>query len=176
MTEPRADDQGSVVGAAQCAGAMLLLGSSVAVSGVLTDYPVLTGQAWRYLVAGLVLLAVARARHLPWVRPTVRELAWLGALAAVGMAGFNIVLLASLEEADPAVVGSILGTAPVVMAIVVAARLGRWPAGRVTLGALVVTAGVFLIEGAGRASPTGLLLAVGVLACEIGFSSWRSRC
>jgi drug/metabolite transporter (DMT)-like permease len=86
------------------------------------------------------------------------------------MAGFNVLLLASLRHADPAVVGSILGMAPVVMAIAGAARYRRWPARRLLVGASVVTTGVVLIEGAGRASLTGVLLAIGVLSCEIGFS------
>jgi drug/metabolite transporter (DMT)-like permease len=161
---------GRASGAVLCTAAMVAVGSSVAVSGVLTSYPVLAGQAGRYLLAGVLLLAAMRALGLPWIRPSVREFGYLCALAAVGLAGFNVLLVAAVGRADPAVIGSILGTAPVVMALTVAARLREWPAAHVLVGALVVTIGVALIEGAGRVSPVGLLLAVGVLACELAFS------
>lgn len=153
-----------------CASATLLVGSSVAVSGVLTNYPVLAGQAWRYLLAGILLLGAVRVRRLPWVQPTARDAWYLLGLAAIGMAGFNIVLLAAVEQADPAFIGSILGAAPVAMAIAGALRRRRWPPLRILVGAAVVTTGVVLIEGAGHSSATGLLLAVGVLGCELSFS------
>ena len=165
-----AQQRTTIAGAVLCGSAMLLVGSSVAVSGGLTGYPVLAGQAWRYLLAGALLVGVMRIGRLSWLRPTAREVGYLCGLAAIGMAGFNIVMLAAVEHADPAVVGSILGAAPVVMAISGSLRRRSWPPASVLVGATVVTTGVVLIEGAGHASLTGLLLAVGVLACELGFS------
>ena len=43
-----------------CVLGMVLVGSSVAISQVLLDYPLLTGQSLRYTVAAVVLFAVAR--------------------------------------------------------------------------------------------------------------------
>ncbi len=157
-------------GAGLCAAATLLVGSSVAVSGVLTGYPALAGQAGRYLLAGLLLVGVMRVRRLPWVRPTATEFWYLCGLAAIGMAGFNIVLLAAAEEADPTLIGSILGTAPVVIAIAGGVRRRQRPPLRVLVSAVVVTAGVVLIEGTGHASTTGIVLAVAVLGCELSFT------
>ena len=44
-------------GAALAGGSVLLVGGSVAASSLLGGYPVLGGQAIRYLAAGLVLAA-----------------------------------------------------------------------------------------------------------------------
>jgi hypothetical protein len=63
-------------GAGLAGGSVLLVGGSVAASSMLNGYPVLGGQAVRYLAAGLVLAAWARLQHTPLPRPTGRE--WPG--------------------------------------------------------------------------------------------------
>ena len=50
-------------------GSVLLVGGSVAASSLLAGYPVLGGQAVRYLAAGLLLAAWARLTHQPLPRP-----------------------------------------------------------------------------------------------------------
>ena len=60
-------------GAELAAGSVLLIGGSVAASSLLGGYPVLGGQALRYLVAALLLAAWARLRRTPLPRPTRRE-------------------------------------------------------------------------------------------------------
>ena len=55
-------------GAGLAGGSVLLVGGSVAASSMLTGYPVLGGQAVRYLAAGLVLAAWARLTHKPLPR------------------------------------------------------------------------------------------------------------
>lgn len=55
----------STVPAAGAAAAMLLVGTSTAVSATIADYPVLSGQALRYALAAAILLAVVRHRRLP---------------------------------------------------------------------------------------------------------------
>jgi hypothetical protein len=88
-------DHGTVAGASLCTAAMFAVGSSVAFSSVLTGYPVLAGETGRYLLAGVVLLRVMRTPGLAWIRPTAREFGYLCALAAVGLAGFNVLLIAA---------------------------------------------------------------------------------
>ena len=75
------------IGAGLAAGSVLLVGGSVAASSLLGGYPVLGGQAIRYLVAGLLLAAWARLRRTPLPRPAGREWAWLAGLAVIGLAG-----------------------------------------------------------------------------------------
>src|SRR4051794_1553117 len=92
-----------------CLVGMAIVGSSVAVSRNLLDYPTLTGQALRYTVAALILAAIAARTPLPTAtarpagtaqlagaarpagsgRLTPRELGILAALAASGLAAFN---------------------------------------------------------------------------------------
>lgn len=52
---------------------MFLVGTLAAVSGVIEDYPVYGGQAVRYALAAVVMLAVARARGLGHVRLRPRQ-------------------------------------------------------------------------------------------------------
>ena len=92
-------------GAGLAAGSVLLVGGSVAASSLLGSYPVLGGQAIRYLAAGLLLAAWARLRHTPLPRPAGREWAWLAGLAVIGLAGCSVLLIQATQVADPASVG-----------------------------------------------------------------------
>jgi drug/metabolite transporter (DMT)-like permease len=148
--------------------AMTALGSSVAASTILIDYPIFTGQAIRYGLAAVILATFFRGQLR---RPTLSELLQLGALAALGLAAFNVFLIAALGEADPAVVGVVVGAVPVVLAVIGPLFSGEALSGRVVAAALVVTAGVVGVQwGEPRFSFLGLLFAVGALACEAAFS------
>jgi drug/metabolite transporter (DMT)-like permease len=111
----------------RAAVAMTAVGSSVAAASLLTDYPVMAGQAARYALAPLVLFMWTRAAHVQLPRPTVRELGWLAAVAFVGMGGFNVVLIAATARTDPSLVGAIVGTAPVALAVLGARIVGDLP-------------------------------------------------
>jgi drug/metabolite transporter (DMT)-like permease len=148
--------------------AMTALGSSVAASTLLVDYPVFTGQAIRYALATIILVALVRGRLL---RPDLRELLQLTALAATGLAGFNVLLIAALREADPAVVAVVVGAVPVVLAVTGPLISGEPLSRRVVAAAIVVTLGVAGVQWAEpRFSALGLLFAIGALACEAAFS------
>ncbi|MFD9125803.1 DMT family transporter [Kitasatospora sp. NPDC059571] len=154
-----------------CAGAaMVAVGSSAAVSPVLTGYPLLAGQAWRYLVAGLILLLVHRRTAARAARPTPAQWTRILVLAATGMAGFNVCLLKAVQHADPSTVGAVVGAAPVVLAVAGPIGAARRPSARVAVCALVTTAGVCVIQAFGGGSGAGLLWALGALACECCFS------
>jgi len=114
-------------GAGLAAGSMLLVGGSVAASSLLAGYPVLGGQAVRYLAAGLVLAAWARLTHKPLPRPAGREWAWLAALAVIGLAGCSVLMIQATRVADPASVGVIIGAAPLVIIIAAASSPPRSP-------------------------------------------------
>jgi drug/metabolite transporter (DMT)-like permease len=161
-------------GAGLAAGSVLLVGGSVAASSLLAGYPVLGGQAVRYLTAGLLLAAWARLRRQPLPRPAGREWAWLAALAAIGLAGFSVLTIQATRVADPASVGIIIGAAPLVIIIAAAIAAGRRPTRRIVLAAVVVTAGSAAAQlggGAGPArDPAGLLWAAGALAGVVGSS------
>ena len=162
------------IGTGLAAGAVLLIGGSVAASSLLGGYPVLGGQAIRYLGAGLLLAAWARLRRTPLPRPAGREWAWLAGLAVIGLAGCSVLLIEATRVADPASVGVIIGTAPLVIVIAAAVAVRQRPTGRVLLAAAVVAAGAALAQLGGTTglswSGTGLLLSVGALGGAAGSS------
>ena len=153
------------------AAAMTAVGSSVAAASVLTEYPVMGGQAARYALASLMLFVWARLVRAPLARPTPRDLMWLTAVAFVGMAAFNVLLIAAAARADPSLVGAIVGTAPVVLAVFGALQARRRPSVTVVAAAVVVAVGAAVVQQArvtGGALAT--LLAVGAMLGEVGFS------
>jgi drug/metabolite transporter (DMT)-like permease len=157
-----------LAGSLQAWIAMVVVGSSVAASSIITDYPILGGQATRYALGAALLAALARGK-LP--RPRRSQLAGLLALAATGLAGFNVFLIAALRQADAGSVGVIVGCVPLALALLGPALDGRAPSGRVVAAALVVSAGAAFVQWSGGAMPpVGLGLSMGALACEAAFS------
>ncbi|MFG3706092.1 DMT family transporter [Micromonospora sp. NPDC047670] len=152
------------------ASAMLLVGTSTAVSATIADYPVFTGQALRYALAAAILLAVVGHQRLPRVRLTARDILLLMALAATGLAGFNIFLVEATRHAGPAMIGTVVGAVPLVLALVGPLRERRRPAPRTVAAAIVVALGAAVAAGLGSGSLMGLLLSLGALAGEVAFS------
>lgn len=156
-------------GALLCLTGMAVVGSSVAISRRLLDYPTLTGQALRYCLAALILAVIASRTAGP-ARPARRELAILAALAATGLAAFNAFIMVGLRHGDAAVVGTIIGAAPLGLALLGPLAVGRRPAPRLILAAVLVLGGTALTEGSGHTDAVGLLASVGALGGEVAFS------
>jgi drug/metabolite transporter (DMT)-like permease len=157
-------------GVLQCAFGMVVLGASVPVSRLVLDFPDLTGQAGRYALAALAFVAIARVRRLPRVRLSIGDGVRLLALAATGLVLFNVLMLTALRHADPAVVGTVVGGTPLVLAILGPLLRRRRPTGLLLVAALVVITGGALVHGGGSADPVGLAAALGTLAGEVLFS------
>ena len=162
------------IGAGLAAGSVLLVGGSVAASSLLGGYPVLGGQALRYLVAALLLAAWAQLRRQPLPRPAGREWAWLAGLAVIGLAGCSVLLIQATRVADPASVGIVIGAAPLVIVLAAAIAARNRPTRRVLFAAAVVTAGSAAAQLGGATGPawsvTGLLLSAGALGGAAGTS------
>jgi drug/metabolite transporter (DMT)-like permease len=157
-------------GSLGAASAMFLVGTLAAVSSVINHYPLYGGQALRYAVAAAILFAVARAKGLGLVRPTPREGLLLLTLTATGLVLFNVCVVQATRHASPTLVGTTVGTVPVVLALVGPLLARSRPSGRVLVAAAVVVAGATITTGLGKGGLTGLLYAVGALACEACFS------
>ncbi|MET8568823.1 DMT family transporter [Streptomyces sp. NPDC004783] len=158
-------------GALLAALACVLVGGSFTANSLLGDYPYAGGQFLRYGLAFLLLVpfagpgAAARLRGLgarQWLR--------LALLAAVGMVGFNLAVLAAERTAEPAVPGVLVGCAPVVVAVLVPLLEGRRPRRAVLYGASFVAVGAFTVQGWGRTDAAGLAFSVCALAGEVGFA------
>jgi drug/metabolite transporter (DMT)-like permease len=155
-------------GSLLAATALALVGSLVAASDYVESYPLAGGQALRYALAGLALLAIAGWR-LPRLRRN--ELAGLVALAATGLVLFNLFVIEGVRETDPATVGVIIGCVPVVLAFAGPLLERRPLSGRVIVAAAVVALGAAGVQWAGGGiTVAGLLLALGALGCEAAFS------
>lgn len=159
--------RGSLLAALAC----LLVGGSFTANSLLGDYPYAGGQFLRYGLACLLLLPLlGRGGTAPLRRLTWRQWGRLAVLAAVGMVGFNLAILAAERTAEPAVPGVLVGCAPVVVAVIVPLLEGRQPRRAVMYGALIVAAGAFTVQGWGRTDMLGILFSVGALAGEVGFA------
>ncbi|MFV2087117.1 DMT family transporter [Micromonospora sp. LOL_021] len=168
----------NLTGALLCTAGMIVLGSSVAISRLVLDYPTLTGQTLRYAVAAALLAALVR--YVPWLndghrpvrhrRLTRQDWTLLAALAASGLVAFNICVLTALRHADAATVGTVVGAAPLALALLGPLLRGVRPAGRLVLAAGIVVAGTAAVHGSGTADALGLVACFGALAGEVAFS------
>ena len=147
-------------GAAGAATAMFCVGTLTGVSPILHHYPVYGGQALRYAVGAVLLLLAARAMGLRHLRLSAREVLLVLALAATGLAAFNVFIVEATRYANPAVVGTIVATVVIILAVVGPLQQRRRPAVRIVFGAAVVVCGALLATGLGGAS-SRLRLAAG---------------
>ncbi|WP_156755258.1 DMT family transporter [Actinokineospora pegani] len=162
-------------GSAFAALAMIMVGSSVAVVGLLRDFPVHAGQALRFGLAAVLLLIVLKAlrRRGGQAPPRVAAADWVRVtvLAALGMVGFNVALTEAGKHTDPALVGVIVGCAPIVITLVSPLVARGRPTGRLVLAGVVVAAGAAVAHGFGLGgSALGVLLSVCALLGEVAFA------
>jgi drug/metabolite transporter (DMT)-like permease len=146
------------------------VGAGVAAADHLTGYPVLTAQAARYGVAAVILLAIARGRHTPEPRLDLRAWARIAAVAASGMALFNIAVVRAVTTGEPAVVATVIGLAPIGFAVVVPALERRRPTVTVLAGATLAAVGAGIVEGLGQADLESLVWSAVALCCEVAFT------
>ncbi|HUQ60940.1 DMT family transporter [Lentzea sp.] len=149
------------IGVAAGAIAATIVGASVPITGMLEGYPVLTGQAMRYALGAAVLLLVAR--RLPM--PSWRDIPPLLGVVVSGMLGFNALLLAAQQYAEPGFVAAVMGGAPIALAL-----LSRKRTTSAVVGAVVVAAGIVLLSGGGSWHGPGLVLALLTLVGEVCFT------
>ncbi|GLZ80699.1 membrane protein [Actinorhabdospora filicis] len=150
--------------------AMLTVGTLVAVSARIGDYPVFLGQALRYALGALALFAVLAVRRPPRVRLRPGQWLLLAALSLVGLVVFNVCIVVGNHYASPATIGTIIGASPVVMGLAGPLLARKRPTPRLLLAAAIVAAGTAVATGLGGASPLGVLLGVGALIGEVSFS------
>lgn len=166
----------SAIGA--CVLAQAILGASVPLMRGIVDYPVMTGQAGRYALAAVALGVLARlglggSPPQPG-RPERRDLLALTGVAATGLVGFNLCMITAVRHADPAVVGTIVGAAPLGLALIGPLMRRQRPTASILVSAAIIVLGTALVHGFGRADLLGTLAALGTLAGEIAFSAFAA--
>jgi drug/metabolite transporter (DMT)-like permease len=104
-------------------------------------------------------------------RPTARQLGRLALLSASGLAGFNLLVIAAERSMDPASVGVVVATVPIVLAIAAPLQERRRVRPRVLLAAAIVALGAAAVQGVGGdVTVAGLAAALGALLGEAAFS------
>ena len=160
---------GTLRGTAAALTALFGVGSSLALLETIDDYPAAGGQAVRYALAAALLALLLRRRGAP--RPSARQLGRLALLAATGLAGFNLLVIAAERSMDPASVGVVVAAVPVVLAIAAPLQERRRVQLRVILAAAVVALGAAAVQGiGGEVTGAGLAAALGALLGEAAFS------
>ncbi|HCT77476.1 MAG TPA: EamA family transporter [Micromonosporaceae bacterium] len=152
------------------ATAMFSVGTLAAVSAAVSTFPVYGGQAMRYTLAVAILFPVAALRGRRLVRLDRRELLYLLALAATGLVAFNVFVIEGARHASAALVGTIVGSVPVILAVIGPLAAGKRPSMRVLTGAVIVVAGATVATGLGTGNLKGILYSLGALGCEVCFS------
>ena len=160
----------ALTGVATGTGAMVFVGGSVAVSGVLAHAPVFTAEALRYAVACLILLVLARLAGRRLVMPRGTEWLWLAGIAVTGLVLFNVALVAGSRHAEPAVLGVAVACVPSLLAVIGPLLEGSRPRAAGVTAAAVVTCGAGLVQGLGRTDGIGVAWAAVVFGCEAAFT------
>jgi drug/metabolite transporter (DMT)-like permease len=150
--------------------AMLAVGTGVTVSAELTDYPVFGAQAARYLVAAVILVVTISLLRRPLLRPHGTDWLWLAGVAATGLVLFNIAVIRSVEQAEPAAVAILIAAVPLILLAGESLRLRQRPPARLLVGVLLVVVGAACVQGGGRTTVEGLAWAMVALICEAAFT------
>ena len=149
---------------------MIIVGSSVAVSGTLVEASLFAVQAVRYSIAVLLLFFIAKLAGIPIARPRGREWFWLTGVATAGLVFFNLAVVRGVSRTGPAEIAVAVSCVPVVLGVVGPLLERKVPSARVVLAAIIVTIGAVVVEGAGRTGIDGILWAVLALFCEAAFT------
>jgi drug/metabolite transporter (DMT)-like permease len=158
--------------------AMLLVGSTVVASKIAAaSLPPFTATALRFALAlpcFLVLLTIRRER-LP--RPGPRDGVLLVVQGLAGTAGYTALLMAGLRATSAANAGVILGTLPVVAAVVAVVVLGERPRPALLATVALATVGLVVLQPAGSADGAlaGNALVFAAVACEALFILLNKR-
>jgi drug/metabolite transporter (DMT)-like permease len=151
--------------------AMVLVGSTVAASKIIAaGLPPFTATALRFAMALPLFLIIMRTTGTRWPVLARRDWVLLFLQAAAGSVGYTTLLISGLRHTSAADAGVIIGTLPVMSALIAIVLLGERP-GRAVLGAIALaTAGVLAIAlqpGGDASHPLlGNLLVMGAVVCE----------
>jgi len=151
--------------------AMVLVGSTVAASKIIAaGLPPFTATAIRFAMALPLFLIIMRMTRTRWPVLARRDWVLLFVQAAAGSVGYTTLLISGLRHTSAADAGVIIGTLPVMSALIAIVLLGERP-GRAMLGAIgLATAGVLAIALQPRSDAAhpllGNLLVMGAVVCE----------
>lgn len=166
----------SLVGHAQVALAMAIVGSSIAVGKIISaEMPVFLASFLRFAVASLFILPLNHVMAGRLQLPTRRESMLLGMQALFGVFLFSVCLIMGLKRTSAVNAGVILGMLPAVTALLSVLILRERLNLRYLIGIGFSVFGAVLLESrSGQlsgldAGVIGMLLILGAVACEALF-------
>lgn len=173
------------VGFTCLAGAMVLVGTTVIASRVIAGggfggggagggMGPFTATALRFALAFPVFLLLMRWQGVRLPRPAPRDLAVLVVQAGAGSVGYTTLLISGLARTSAADAGVVIGTLPVVTAMIAVMVLGERPGRRLLVAIALAAAGMMAVAagggggngGGGASSLAGALLVLGAVVCE----------
>jgi drug/metabolite transporter (DMT)-like permease len=171
QVQPKTDFSSKLVGYLYLALAMMLVGSSVIASKIVAQaLPLFTATALRFAMALPCFLLLMRITGTSWPRLKGRDWLLLLAQAGAGSVGYTALLITGLRLSAAADAGVIIGTLPVVAAVVSILVLGERPQRRLVLAIALASMGVLAIAlGKGVTAShawAGNLLIFGAVVCE----------
>jgi drug/metabolite transporter (DMT)-like permease len=158
--------------------AMVLVGSTVVATKIAAaGLPPFTATALRFTLALPCFLVLLRLSGQRLPRPGLRDLILLIVQGLAGTAGYTALLMAGLRTTSALDAGVILGTLPVVAAVVAVFVLGERPRPALLAAVALAATGMLVLQpaGAGAGSLAGNALVFGAVACEALFILLNKR-
>ena len=160
--------------------AMLLVGSTVVASKIAAGaLPPFTATALRFALALPCFLALLRVSGTRLPRPGARDGAILVLQGLAGTAGYTALLMAGLRTTSAANAGVILGTLPVVAAVVAVLVLGERPRPALLVTIALAAIGLWVLNrqpaGGAAGSMMGNALIGAAVLCEALFILLNKR-
>lgn len=160
-----------LVGYGFLASAMILVGSTVIASKIIGEgLAPFTAAALRFAIALPFLIAFMKMSGAPWPRPGRRDGLLLVIQSTAGSVGYTALLISGLRLTSAADAGVILGTLPVVSALIAVLILGERPRPIVLVSIGLAALGVFAIavqpRNGASASLLGNSLIFAAVLCE----------
>jgi drug/metabolite transporter (DMT)-like permease len=163
--------------------AMVLVGSTVVASKVIAaGLPPFTATALRFAIALPCFLVLLRLTGTAWPRPDRRDWLVLFVQAAAGSVGYTTLLISGMRLTSAADAGVIIGTLPVMSAVIAIVLLGERPRRFLLVAIGLATAGVLFVafpsqsdRTAGSHALAGNVLILGAVACEALFILLNKR-
>jgi drug/metabolite transporter (DMT)-like permease len=154
--------------------AMVLVGSTVVASKVIAaGLPPFTATALRFAIALPCFLVLLRLTRTAWPRLDRRDWLILFVQAAAGSVGYTTLLISGMRLTSAADAGVIIGTLPVMSAVIAIFLLGERPQRFLLLAIGLATAGVLFVafpsepdRTTGAHALAGNALILGAVACE----------
>jgi drug/metabolite transporter (DMT)-like permease len=158
--------------------AMVLVGSTVVATKIAAaGLPPFTATALRFALALPCFLVLLRLSGQRMPRPGMRDLILLIVQGLAGTAGYTALLMAGLRTTSALDAGVILGTLPVVAAVVAVFVLGERPRPALLAAVALAATGMLVLQpaGAGAGSLAGNALVFGAVLCEALFILLNKR-